>query len=136
MSTFLDTSAIIAVLSRTDRYQLEAVNVWNALLVSNEELLTSNYIVAETCNLLHNRIGLTGVRKFVGDILPIIQVQWVDLGIHSTAMQLLMLSSRHGPNFVDCTSFAVMNQLGIEKAFTFDSHFAKQGFCMLPDQKL
>jgi predicted nucleic acid-binding protein len=33
---------------------------------------------------------------------------------------------------VDCTSFEMMRELGIHNAFTFDRHFAEQGFTCLP----
>lgn len=36
--------------------------------------------------------------------------------------------------FVDCTSFAVMQALNIEVAFSFDVHFRQAGFQMLPEQ--
>ncbi|MBI2933751.1 MAG: hypothetical protein HYY16_19075 [Planctomycetes bacterium] len=35
-------------------------------------------------------------------------------------------------SFTDCTSFAVMNKLGLKEAFTFDDGFRKVGFATLP----
>ena len=35
-------------------------------------------------------------------------------------------------SFTDAVSFAVMQERGIEEAFTFDSHFATLGFRMIP----
>jgi predicted nucleic acid-binding protein len=34
--------------------------------------------------------------------------------------------------FLDCTSFAVMETLGITEAFSFDRHFRQFGFQTLP----
>jgi predicted nucleic acid-binding protein len=33
---------------------------------------------------------------------------------------------------VDCTSFEIMRQARLERAFTFDPHFAEQGFVVIP----
>jgi predicted nucleic acid-binding protein len=35
-------------------------------------------------------------------------------------------------SLVDCTSFQVMRQLGIDTAFAFDEHFAEQHFTCIP----
>ena len=35
-------------------------------------------------------------------------------------------------SLVDCTSFVVMRQIGIDDVFAFDRHFAEQGFTVLP----
>jgi len=34
-------------------------------------------------------------------------------------------------SFVDCMSFAIMNQQNLSQAFTFDQHFAPAGFEMV-----
>lgn len=35
-------------------------------------------------------------------------------------------------SFTDAVSFALMRRSGIETAFTFDAHFARAGFAVLP----
>lgn len=35
-------------------------------------------------------------------------------------------------SFTDCTSFAVMKQLGLQEAFTGDKHFQRAGFITKP----
>ncbi len=132
MSTFIDTSAFIAVLSRSADEHAVAVSAWERLLASDEQLVTSNYVVVETCALAHKRAGMSAVSRFLDDILPVVQVQWVDVAIHADGTRRVLSSSRQGPNIVDCVSFEVMRQLGISSAFTFDEHFRKDGFRMIP----
>ena len=35
-------------------------------------------------------------------------------------------------DFIDCTSFALMDSLKLERAFTFDAHFSQKGFQISP----
>jgi predicted nucleic acid-binding protein len=133
MSTFVDTSAFMALLIAEDINNAPAAVIWKKLDAEGEQLVTSNYIVVETCALFQRRSGLPTVRGFLEDVLPLVLVEWVDLPLHSTGSEAVLTSSRSGPNIVDCVSFAVMRKLGIKKAFTFDRHFSDQGFETLTD---
>jgi len=132
MSIFVDTSAFIAVLSRSADEHAVALQVWESLLTSDEELVTSNYVVVETCALAQRRAGLSAVRRYLEDVLPVVQVQWVDIVLHSAGSRSVLSSARRGPNIVDCVSFAVMRKLGIRRAFGLDEHFRAEGFSLLP----
>jgi predicted nucleic acid-binding protein len=132
MSIFIDTSAFIAVLSKSADEHDAAARTWEDLLASDEELVTSNYIVVETCALAQRRAGIAAVRRFLDDVLPVVQVQWVDMPLHSDGVRRVLFSARHGPNIVDCVSFAVMRKLGMRSAFAFGEHFRSQGFRLLP----
>jgi len=131
MSAFIDTSAFIALLVAEDQKHDHAANVWRELIEADEMVVTSNYIVVETCALLQNRLGMNVLKTFLNDILPIVLVEWIDLPLHEAGVNSLMMSGRNGPNVVDCTSFAVMHKLSIKDSFTFDQHFADQGFSIL-----
>jgi len=48
------------------------------------------------------------------------------------ALRWLLRHYERPYSFVDATSFAVMRQLRIEEAMTFDSDFAAAGFRILP----
>jgi uncharacterized protein len=131
MSVFVDTSAFIALIDADNMEYPKARGLWTELLERRESLVTSNYIIVETCALLHNRIGLPAVRFFLETLLPAVLIEWIDVSVHTMGISSLMMSSRKGPNIVDCTSFAVMRKLGIRKAFTLDRHFSDQGFEIL-----
>ncbi|RME55690.1 MAG: VapC toxin family PIN domain ribonuclease, partial [Caldilineae bacterium] len=45
--------------------------------------------------------------------------------------RMVVGANRRGLSLVDCTSFVVMQQLGIDTAFAFDNHFKEQGFTLL-----
>jgi uncharacterized protein len=132
MNTFIDTSAILAILNASDRFHPPAREAWNELLNSEATLFTSNYILLETSALLQHRFGIDALRLFEGDLLPVIEICWVDQPIHEQGMSALLAANRRDLSLVDCTSFEIMRQRGLKKVFTFDPHFGEQGFEILP----
>ena len=58
MSTFVDTSAFYALLVANDVGHEAAKRTLDRLLAGGQRLVTSNYVVVETCALLQNRLGL------------------------------------------------------------------------------
>jgi predicted nucleic acid-binding protein len=132
VSVFVDTSAFYAVLDADDGRHADAARVWESLLDSRDPIHTTSYVIVETTRLLQNRIGLDGLRLFAADILPVVQLLWVDEGMHRSAMHALLVAGQRRLSLVDCVSFEAMRGLGIETAFCFDPHFAQQGFHIVP----
>ncbi|MEA3351648.1 MAG: PIN domain-containing protein [Chloroflexota bacterium] len=129
----IDTSAIIAVLCKEDQYHTQAAKIWIDLLDKNERILCNNYILLETTALIQRRHGLDIIRAFYNDMVPILQVEWLDHDQHTQSVEALLRYDRRRLSLVDLTAFATMRRLGIRKAFTFDKHFAEQGFDVIPE---
>jgi predicted nucleic acid-binding protein len=134
MSIFIDTSAFLAVLNANDRFHEQARQAWDEILSSDAILFSSNYVLLETTALLQHRFGIEAVRLFENDILPVIEIVWLDETIHKQGMSALLIANRRDLSLVDCTSFEIMRQSGLETAFTFDVHFREQGFKVLPEE--
>ena len=134
MNLFVDTAAFLAILNTDDRFHPAAKETWKEVLTSDTILFTSNYIILETTALLQHRFGIDALRLFEIDILPVLEIAWVDKETHMKAMSALLVANRRDLSLVDCTSFEIMRQAGIEVAFTFDSHFREQGFMVLPEE--
>lgn len=132
MRVFVDTSAFLAVLDASDVNHPKASSSWKKLVSSDDLLVCHNYILVETYALLQNRFGMKAVRVFSDDVLPLILVEWIDESIHKGAVNALITAAKRELSLVDCVSFEIMRQLGTKTAFTFDSHFAKQGFQCIP----
>ena len=132
MRTFIDTSAFFALLDRADANQKKAGAAWAQILNSEHTLITSNYVLVETFALLQSRLGLSAVRELQEDILPLINIEFVNYGTHRTGIAALLSASRRNLSFVDCVSFEVMRSQGIRSAFAFDPHFKEQGFTVIP----
>ncbi len=128
MSVFVDTSALYAVLDQDDADHRKANETWQRLILQDEALVCTNYVLVETSALLQSRLGLEAVRVFEEDVAPVLSVQWVDSATHRSGVAALLAASRRRMSLVDCVSFEVMRRLGIKAAFAFDRHFREHGF--------
>jgi predicted nucleic acid-binding protein len=132
MSIFIDTSAFFAILDSGDKFHKESKNTFLMLIGDKEIFHSSNYVIIETIVLIQNRLGLDALRAFQDDVVPIINIHWVDEGIHNIAVSSLLIAHRKNISFIDYTSFELMRFLGLKKVFTFDKHFEEQNFKLLP----
>jgi len=131
MNVFIDTSAFYAALSKTDINHARAVSDWNRLMDDEAiRLCTSNYVVVETCALVRNRLGDDAMRSFLGNILPLAMVIWIDQKAHASATAAMLAYGKNGPSMVDCSSFAIMRDTATEKALAYDGHFTDEGFLL------
>ncbi len=133
MVVFVDTSALYALMSQRDLNHERALTQWQEWLESPVDFVTSNYVILETTSLIQNRLGIQALKEFNAKALPLLDVYWISEEVHKISMQMLLDTNRRQLSLVDCSSFAVMNELGINSAFAFDQHFAEQGFTVLPD---
>ena len=128
MIAFADTSALYAVLDRDDENHQTARATWDLLLKSGAILVTSNYVLVETCALVQRRLGLDALRILQDDIFPLLTVEWISRAQHDSAIAVVLSAGRKGLSLVDCVSFGLMRSAGLRKAFAFDRHFVEQGF--------
>jgi len=127
---FVDTSALYAVLDQDDKHHLAANTIWTRLLRSERPLLTHSYVLVETYALVQRRLGLEAVRALHHDVIPVLDVVWVDEDLHRLAIEVLLASGSRSVSLVDRVSFAVMRQEGIRRAFAFDEDFEREGFAL------
>ena len=90
--------------------------------------------------------GLTqAVREFADDvkagmaerdleerIIPCCTVRWITEALHRRAWERFVRADRRGVSLVDCTSFELMQQEGIDDVLALDHDFADAGFRLLP----
>jgi uncharacterized protein len=132
MSTFVDTSALMAVLDSNDQYHEPATAAWNELITSDTDLVCTNYIIVEAFALIQNRLGMGAIRACQEDLVPLLKIEWIDAQRHASSVAALLIAGRRQLSLVDCSSFETMRSLGINDAFTLDRHFAEQGFICSP----
>lgn len=125
---FVDTSALYALLVRSDDRHGDARRAFARLMAEEAALITTSYVLVETYALLGRRVGLDSVAAFRDDFAPLLDIVWVDPATHDAALNELIDRKRRNLSLVDLVSFATMRGRGIEQAFAFDRHFDEEGF--------
>lgn len=131
MTTFVDTSALYALLDRDADEHREAAAAFDRLLEA-ERLVTHNYVVVEVEALTRARLGLGATRDLLDRLLAPIEIAWVTRDVHAAGVAALLAAGRRDLSLVDCVSFELMRRLGISTAFAFDRDFERAGFETLP----
>ena len=132
MSAFADTSAFYALLVRTDDAHQAVRAAFASLLGDRRPLWTTSFVIVETMALLQHRIGLAAARDFDEEVLPVVQVRWVDEDLYRLGTDRLWRGDRRHVSLVDSVSFEFMRLQGLGTALAVDPHFVDAGFDVLP----
>jgi predicted nucleic acid-binding protein len=123
VSILVDTSAWYALADTADQHHDAARHYWGAT-AGRAPFITTDLILAETWALLNAHLGREAAMTFWGTLretrLPALTVEPVDL---EAAWRICQTFSDQRFSFVDGTTFAVMERLGVREAFAFDAHF-------------
>jgi len=131
--TFADTQGWTALSNKKDQFHQRALATKNRLISQHTKFITSNFVLDETYTLLLNRVGHVAAVEF-GEMIrqtPSVEVIHVTESIEAKAWQIFKRYSDKTFSFTDCTSFVIMQQLGITDAFTNDHNFKQMGFIIL-----
>jgi len=133
MSTvFVDTSVLLPFLDRDDSDHARVVACFKRLFEEDASLVTTSYVLVEAGALAKSRLGTKAFQALGRLVDEATEVVWVDPGLHRNGWAQAAASGKNGPSLVDCVSFAVMREQGLDAAFTLDRHFAQQGFSVVP----
>jgi predicted nucleic acid-binding protein len=123
----VDTSALVALLVRSDRWHAEAAHGFERLSADSAHLVTSSYVLVETYALLGRRAGLAAVRAVRDDIAPLLDVTWVDSPLHERGMELLLGHAQADLSLVDAVSLVLLRDMSIDCVYAFDPHLLGPG---------
>ena len=119
---FVDSSAIVALVDRTDATHQAAVDAYRNLVAQGYRLFTTNHVVAETVDLLIEGVGPDIARRWLRDHrLPVYHADEDD----ERRARALVISSRsqRGLSFTDAVSMVVMEKFAVADAFAVDANF-------------
>lgn len=122
----VDTSAIYALIDRSDDYHERAKNLFKKLSEQDVDLIITNFIVAETHALILSRIGHELARRWIKNLVW--KIERVTEQDEKRAREILIAYEDKSFSYTDATTFAVMERLKLSVALAFDHHFTQFGW--------
>lgn len=127
---FVDTSAWLALVNKSDTFHLKAKEIRDTLLRNRATFVITDFIIVEIANCLSRipfrstAIQLISFIKASEDI----EIVSIDKEIYDESWSLYCSHQDKEWGLTDCTSFVVMNHNQIKEAFSTDHHFEQAGF--------
>lgn len=130
---FIDTSAFIALEEARDQNHAAALAFAREIETGVfDELVSSSYVFDELVSWFSSE---PAKKVELGENLRAgpVRLEFVTEDIEADAWKLLRSHADHPYSLTDCTSFVLMDLLGIKEVFTFDRDFAGPGkYKLLP----
>ncbi len=133
---FVDTSFLIAHRNNHDENHLAAVACYDALKhnLPHLKLIVTDYIFDEFATLLISRLNKQQSVDICNELLndPLIRLLAINPEYFHAAWKIFEKMLDKNWSFTDCTSYVIMQALGIDHGLAFDHHFKQFGFAILP----
>lgn len=127
---FVDSGFVIALINQRDQYHQQASQLAERL--AGHPLITTDAVLLEVGNALARNYKQKAI-EIIEQFLDSDEVEIVSLTpqLFSQALNQYKQYEDKEWGLVDCASFVVMREAGINQALTFDRHFAQAGFQVL-----
>lgn len=119
----VDSSALVALADRRDAQHQGAVAAYNQLVEQGYKLFTTNYLVAETLDLLRAGLGPVLAQVWLRDHrLPVYHADEFD----ERRARGMVITSRNprGLSMTDAISAVVMDRLGVQDVIAVDPYLS------------
>ncbi|OLE53092.1 MAG: VapC toxin family PIN domain ribonuclease [Acidobacteria bacterium 13_1_20CM_3_53_8] len=132
---FADTSGWGNLINAREPFHARAAQLYRERRAQGYTVLTSSYILSELISLMTSplRIPRATTINFIDSLKTsaYVEVVHVDETLDMAAWQLLKQRPDKLWSLVDCVSFVLMQQRGIDEALTTDHNFEQAGFTRL-----
>jgi predicted nucleic acid-binding protein len=123
---FVDSSAIVAMVNRGDPTHEQAVAAYHELIDGGYHLFTTDYVIAETLQLLEFGFGADIARQWLRDQrMPVYHADEQDVRRAIAHITTARPGSRI--SMTDAVTSVVMERLGVSDAFAVDPDFLADG---------
>ena len=127
---FVDSSFWVALSDPKENNYNQSVRIFKDIKQAKSQMVTTNFVFDETFTLIRKRLGISRALEFRDTIAKYgrqLQLERVSVSDEENSWKWFVRDIEK-LSYTDCTSFAVMNRLGIKKVATFDEDFVKVGF--------
>jgi uncharacterized protein len=135
LERFVDTSGWAAWADSNEQFHSLAVVAFDEVWHQGGRLVSTNFVLAELTALLTRplRVPKPQQIQLLDDIRsdPGVAIVSIDAVREAAAWHLWQARPDKEWNLVDCASFVVMQQGGLNEALTADHHFEQAGFVRL-----
>jgi predicted nucleic acid-binding protein len=130
---FVDTTALMALTSRSDSLHGRAVTLQREFAKKKIPLLTSDWVLAEFLSAASRPPVRAAAIRIVSALTSGAQITVVEAthGDWSRAFEFFERHTDKAWSFVDCSSMLICQDRGIRRVFTYDRHFAQFGLEVL-----
>ena len=129
---FVDTVAWLALVNKTEALHGLAREVRDRLVREKTKLITTDFVIVEIANSL-SRLPLRALAHTLIEFIrasDTVEIVSITPEFFERAYQLYCSREDKEWGLTDCTSFVVMRDKRINKAFTADRHFEQAGFTL------
>jgi predicted nucleic acid-binding protein len=129
MRLFVDTGAWFALRKSDDQHHVRASRFFGEIQGGALLLYTTDYIVDEAATMLRVKLSHRDAVDFLAMTTTSPQLMRGHVGPDLIARAEAIFRSHPDKRwpYTDCVSFAYMDEMGLEDAFTFDRNFAQYG---------
>jgi predicted nucleic acid-binding protein len=133
---FVDTWAWYALADVADSDHVRARRLNEQLLARGYTFVTTNFVLSETVTLIRYHLHHQAAVRFWAMLHALVDAELVQLvrvtELHeNAAWEIFERFADQKFSYTDCTSFAVMRDLGLQQVFSADHHFATLGFLLV-----
>lgn len=124
---FIDSAYVIALVNRRDKYHYEATSL--AHRYNKRKFVVTDAVLFEIGNALARQYRESAARifdQFLGS--SEVEIVYTTPERLEKAITLYKLMADKQWSLVDCVSFELMRERGIDEALTPDHHFTQAGF--------
>ena len=136
-AVFVDTAGWVACADAADPAHRRCCDARDSVLEEGRTLITTDFVADETLTLVRLRLGLRAAEGWWRQVDRSPRLRWerIDSERFERARQLFFQFRDKAFSFTDCTSFVVMQEVGLTHAITTDRHFRQAGFQVLPGHR-
>ena len=131
MKAFADSGWFLALHNKKDIHHKEALSILKKIPQEKIIVCTSDYIVDEAVTLALARTNSPEIAEALGDGImnsKHIKILKVNEDNFRDAWIFFKEHKWNYYSFTDCTTFVLMREHSIRRAFTYDEHFRREGF--------